>query len=112
MRIVVIALCTLALVAACSSSPSTDRPVELRRAVLTWSPVTTATDGSEVTDLVGYRLEIDTPQGAAQVELPPTATSHTLVAPTRGGYTFRLIAISASRGESDASNTVTKTFLR
>ena len=106
---IAVALCLTFLVG-CSSNSSRPDASSMRRAVLSWPPVATATDQTPVTDLTGYRLEVTMPTGTASVDLPPDATTHTLIAPARGSYTFRLFAISASRGESDVSNTVTKTF--
>lgn len=73
---------------------------------LTWTPSVEATDETAVTDLIGYRLEWRSSGRSGdfvRLNLPPTQTAFQLALPG-GSWEVSLIAISASRGESDRSN--------
>lgn len=83
------------------------------QALLTWTPPTTNTDGTALTNLAGYRVNY----GAAQNQLVqaaqianPAATTHTIANLTAGTWYFGLKAYTTQGMESDLSNIVSRTL--
>lgn len=107
-RTVAIAVAATLSLSACSSGGGkrSDVPAPV---TLNWSPITRAEDGSLLTDLKGYRLEYGRAESgrfAARVSLPAGARRYVLRVGA-GSWRARLVAVSASRGESAPSNVVT-----
>lgn len=77
-------------------------------ATLSWSPVTTNTDGSELTELAGYRVHYGTESGNYTVSVDiadPTAAS-AVIANLQAGtiYYFAVTAYDTSGNQSEYSN--------
>lgn len=78
---------------------------------LTWTPPTQNTDGSELTDLAGYRIYYGTASASytQTIEVAnPGATSLVVEGLAEGTYYFAATAINASGIESDYSNEAAK----
>jgi hypothetical protein len=105
-----VAAVALLLLAGCSSGGGVrPQPPSSRTFVLTWTASIEAEDGSPVDDLTAYRVEYGPEQSFSQrVDLPATVQTYTVTVPA-GAYAFRVIASSASRGESLASNVEVRT---
>lgn len=81
------------------------------RAVLSWTPPTTNTDGSALTNLSGYRLHYGTSATAMTqtVQLAtPGLSSHTVTNLAPGTYYFAVRAYTSGDTESSNSNVVSK----
>lgn len=82
-------------------------------AALTWTPPTQNTNGTPLTDLVGYKVYWGTTLGAyssvAQVN-NAAATAYTVSALAPGAWFFAVTSLSTSGGESNFSNAATKTI--
>ena len=82
-------------------------------ATVSWTPPTTNTDGSALTDLASYRVNY----GLAADALSQTATisnaglsSYTVDGLSPGTWYFAVVAVNASGVESDISNVASKTI--
>ena len=82
-------------------------------ALVSWTPPTTNSDGSALTDLVGYRVAY----GRAADALDQSATvsnaglsSLTVDALSQGTWYFAVFAVNSAGAESDISNIATKTI--
>jgi len=82
---------------------------------LTWTPPTENTDGTELTDLAGYRLYWGTSSGAytdGSVSIDsPGVTIYVVDNLPAGTYYFVATAVNSAGIESDYSNEATKTVL-
>lgn len=82
------------------------------QAKLTWTPPTTNTDGSALTDLAGYRVYYGTNSSAlnqVQTVASAGATTATVTALAAGTWYFALEAFTAAGAESLPSTVVSKT---
>lgn len=78
-------------------------------AKVSWVAPTKNTDGSDLTDLAGYRIEYGSSQSALTREvslLEPAATDYTIPDLEAGTWYFTVRAVAASGEESDRSQTV------
>jgi hypothetical protein len=82
-------------------------------ATVSWTPPTTNTDGSALTDLASYRVTY----GLAADALSQTATisnaglsSYTVEGLSQGTWYFAVVAVNAAGVESDISNVASKTI--
>jgi hypothetical protein len=85
----------------------------VRSAMLSWTPPTTNTDGSTLTNLAGYRIAYGTSASSlSNVTTVPTAgvTSYTLENLTSGTWYFAVSAYTADGLESALSTVVSKTI--
>lgn len=82
-------------------------------ATLSWTPPTQNTDGSSLTNLAGYRIVYGRTSSSldqtVQVANAGTA-SYTITGLTSGTWYFRVKAYNSSGGESDVSNSGSKTI--
>lgn len=82
-------------------------------ATVTWTPPTTNTDGSQLTDLARYRVVYGQSQSSLDQSVDVAnsgATSQMVDNLTSGTWYFGVIAINADGVESDVSNIATKTI--
>ncbi len=82
-------------------------------ATLSWTPPTTNTDGSALTDLAGYRISygIGTNSMTSTVQIPsPGITSAMIESLTSGTWYFAVKAYTSSGVESPVSSVVSKTI--
>jgi hypothetical protein len=82
-------------------------------ATLTWTPPTTRTDGSPLTNLAGYRLRYGNSSGTYPNTITisnPGLTTYLVQNLAAGTYFFVLAAYDATGGESANSNSVSKTI--
>jgi hypothetical protein len=82
-------------------------------ATLTWTPPTTNTDGSALTDLAGYKIYWGTTQGTYpnSVSVPNTVTSYVIPNLVPGTYFFVATALNSTQVESTFSAPASKTIL-
>jgi hypothetical protein len=83
-------------------------------AMLSWTPPTQNTDGSQLTDLAGYRVYWGTTSGnyPNSVTLPnPGLTTYLVEQLTPAAYYFVITAFDSSGNESVYSNVATKTVM-
>jgi len=82
-------------------------------ATVNWTPPTTNTDGSALTDLAGYRVAygrtVDALDESATVS-NAGLSSYTVEGLSQGTWYFAVIAVNASGVESDLSNLASKTI--
>lgn len=76
---------------------------------VSWTAPTKNTDGSPLTDLIGYRVVYGTSPTALNQSVSTTETEYTFNNLPRGTWYFAAIAVAAG-GESDLSNIATKTL--
>jgi len=83
-----------------------------RQALLTWTPPTTNTDGSPLTDLARYRIVYGRAanQLTQNVNVNAPASTHTIQNLATGAWFFGIYAVNALGAESDLSNVVSKTM--
>lgn len=80
-------------------------------ATLTWSAPTTNTDGTPLTDLVGYKIYYGTSSGSYSVSVDVgNVTTYTVDSLSSGTYYFVVTAYDGYENESNYSNEVTKTM--
>jgi hypothetical protein len=82
------------------------------KALISWTPPITNTDGSQLTDLAGYKIVYGTSATALtqSVSVPvPAATSFTVDNLTAGTWSFAVRALNSTGVESGNSNVTTKT---
>jgi hypothetical protein len=82
-------------------------------ATLSWTPPTTNNDGSQLTDLSGYRIYYGKSADDLSTIIPLTdagLTSYVIEGLGSGTYYFAITATAASGSESDKSQVVSKTF--
>lgn len=100
-------LLVVALVSACSSGGRKPSPPPAPMVIpLIWMPSVEDEDNQPIEDLTAYRVEYARAESTsqfAQVNLPPSLTRYNLVV-SPGKWHIRIVAVSASRGESDPSN--------
>jgi hypothetical protein len=105
-----VAVMGIVMLCACSSSPTRTAPANkpVKPVKLWWTASTQAEDGSALTDLKEYRLEYGS-AGAftKKLSLPPATTKYVMQVPN-GTWSFRVVAVSLSRGEG-VSNEVSVT---
>jgi hypothetical protein len=83
-------------------------------ATISWTPPTTNTDGSQLTDLAGYRVVYGQSQNSLDQSVDVAnsgATSQVVNNLTIGTWYFGVIAINGDGVESAVSNVATKTIL-
>jgi hypothetical protein len=83
------------------------------KAQLSWTPPTTNTDGSTLTNLSGYRVSYGNSATALTKSVlisNPGVTSHLVENLAAGTWYFTVKALTASGTEGDASRTVSKTI--
>lgn len=82
-------------------------------AVLSWSPPTTNTDGSPLTDLIGFNVYHGTNPTAMMLAATVTATAHTFAESnlTPSVWYWHIRAVNALGVESEPSATVSKTIV-
>jgi hypothetical protein len=103
------ALCALALFAGCSSSPSrpsSPAPASIAPLVIRWQAPSENTDGSSLTDIVRYDIEV-TGQGQAPTRITqsPDTSEVRIPVPSKGTWTVKVTAVSASTGEGESAET-------
>jgi hypothetical protein len=82
-------------------------------ATLSWTPPTTNNDGSQLTDLSGYRIYYGKSDSDLSTVIPVNdagLTSYVLEGLGTGTYYFAITATAASGSESEKSQVVSKTF--
>jgi hypothetical protein len=82
-------------------------------ATLSWTPPTTNSDGSALTDLAGYRLYWGPTQGSYSNNASLNGaglTSYVVTGLTPGTWYFAMAALNASGTESPLSNVASKTI--
>jgi hypothetical protein len=82
------------------------------KALISWTPPITNTDGSQLTDLAGYKIVYGTSATALtqSVNVPvPAATSFSVDNLTAGTWSFAVRALNGAGVESANSNVTTKT---
>jgi hypothetical protein len=82
-------------------------------AVLSWTAPTQNTNGSELTNLQGYRVVYGRSSSSLDQTVQianPTVATHTLTDLASGTWYFAVKAYTAAGAESDVSNTATKTI--
>jgi hypothetical protein len=82
-------------------------------ATVSWSPPTTNTDGSALTDLAGYRIEYGREQGSLDQSVAidnPGTTTYTVNNLASGTWYFAVVAMNQAGGSSDRSNIGSKTI--
>ena len=82
-------------------------------ATISWTPPTTNTDGSQLTDLAGYRIVYGSSQAVMDQSVDVSnsgATSQTVSNLTSGTWYFGVVAVNGDGIESDVSNVATKTI--
>jgi hypothetical protein len=80
---------------------------------VTWSPPTTNTDGSPLTNLAGYKVYWGTQQGnySSSVTLNnPGLTSYVVTNLTPGTWYFTVTSLNSQGVESSFSNAASKTI--
>lgn len=80
---------------------------------LTWIPPTLNTDGSAVTDVVGYRIDYGTSAAnlSSSVSVSGgTSTSTVITGLNAATYYFAVAALNSTGGASVASNPVSRTL--
>jgi hypothetical protein len=83
-------------------------------ATVSWTPPTTNTDGSALTDLAGYRIVYGTSADQLNQSAPvtnPGLSSYTIEGLTNGTWYFGVIVVNAAGIESEISNVATKIIL-
>jgi hypothetical protein len=85
--------------------------VSLREAVLTWQAPTKNVDGSNLTNLAGYKIYYGTSSKnyTQTVSVAGASTTQWTVSLTPGTYYFALSALDTSGAESGKTNEVSKT---
>jgi hypothetical protein len=82
-------------------------------ATVSWTPPTTNTDGSALTDLASYRVAYgraaDALNDSATVD-NPGLSSYTVDGLSQGTWYFAVVVVNASGVESDLSNVASKTI--
>jgi hypothetical protein len=84
-----------------------------KSATLSWTPPTTATDGSTITNLAGYRIYYGTDQQALNSVIQVTnagLTSYSVGNLNAGTYFFAISAVTADGVEGDRSTVASKVF--
>lgn len=82
-------------------------------AALSWQAPTTNVDGTELTDLAGFKIYYGKASGTYSeiIDLNnPITTEHTIEGLTEGTYYFAATAYDIMGNESDYSNEVSKTI--
>jgi hypothetical protein len=82
-------------------------------ATVSWTPPTTNTDGSALTDLAGYRIEFGREQGSLDQSVNidnPGLTTFTVNNLPSGTWYFAVVATNATGASSDRSNIGSKTI--
>lgn len=92
---------SLAILAGCSSG---GRKPDFSTVVLTWTPSNEDLEGNPINDLKEYRLTIKSSSGVSDLSLPPTQRSYVLHLARGQSVRARVVGVSESLGESDASN--------
>ena len=85
----------------------------LGSATLSWTPPTTRTDGTPLTDLAGYKIHYGTSQGTYPNKVTidnPGVTTYVVENLSPATYYFVTTAFDATGGESDYSNVASKTI--
>jgi fibronectin type 3 domain-containing protein len=80
---------------------------------VTWTPPSLNTDGSALTDVVGYRIYYGTDAANLDSSLSVsggTTTSAVISGLNAATYYFALAALNSTGAESAASNPVSRTF--
>jgi hypothetical protein len=94
-------------------SIAVSQAVAIGKAQLSWTPPTTNTDGSTLTNLSGYRVSYGNSATALTRSVlisNPGVTSHLVENLSVGTWYFSVKALTASGTEGDASTTVAKTI--
>lgn len=95
-----------------STTPSTPAPTN-NSATLTWTPPTTNTNGSALTDLAGYEIHYGTSPGALTNTINianPGATTYVVTNLTAGTWYFAMSAYTNTGLASPLSNVGSKTI--
>jgi len=82
-------------------------------AVVSWTPPTTNSDGTTLTDLSGFRIAYGTSSSNLDQSISLTnagLTSYTLNSLTSGSWYFAVLAVNSQGIESDISNIASKTI--
>jgi hypothetical protein len=85
--------------------------VSLREAALSWQAPTKNVDGSNLTNLAGYKIYYGTSSKnyTQSVSVSGASTTTWTLSLAPGTYYFALTAVDASGGESSKTNEVSKT---
>ncbi len=80
-------------------------------ATLSWAPPTTNTDGTELTDLAGYKVYYGTSPGGYETDIDAgNTTTYTIPDLSPATYYFAVTAYDEMGNESAFSNEVSKTI--
>jgi len=93
---------------------ATIAPDPVRTAILSWTPPTTNTNDTALTNLAGYRIAYGTSATAlnSRIEVANAgASSYTVINLAPGTYYFAVLAYNSAGAESALSNVVSKVVL-
>ena len=97
----------------CGQDSGQNSTESISSATLSWNPPTTNVDGTNLTDLAGYKIYYGTTSGEYKEVLDvndPKATEYTIATLPPGTYYFVATAYDVIGNESSYSNEVSKTI--